>query len=268
MKKSLFTFLAMLLFASVLWAADTTYGPKVYKDSGGDREVVADGGVLKVESGGNITLESGSTLTLTGATSTGGTLTSPVITSGTLSGQTTLSVATLSGGATLSGIFTGGTLASPTVTAPTLSGTVTLSSATLSGDSSLVGTFTGGTLASQTITGATLTTATVTAPTVTLLDTTYNVSSHVFTTNDEWVMSATEAKSILLTITSGDSALVIKAPDVSGRLYAVRNATTGVLTAVTIKKSGGTGISIASGHTALVIHNGSDYIRLTEDQTH
>jgi len=112
-------------------------------------------------------------------------------------------------------------------------------------------------------------TAIITAPTVTSLDTTWAVSSHEYTTTADWEMSGTEAKSLLLTVTSGAGAgdRNVIAPDVSGRLYIVRNDTTAGGSAV-IKKSGGTGVSIASGKTATVIHNGSDYIRVTADQTH
>ena len=46
--------------------ADATYGPKVYKKDGGDREVVASGGSLDVESGGEIDIESGGSLKLAG----------------------------------------------------------------------------------------------------------------------------------------------------------------------------------------------------------
>jgi hypothetical protein len=43
--------------------ADATYQPKVYRDSNGNRQVVASGGIIKVESGGIIDLESGGYLT-------------------------------------------------------------------------------------------------------------------------------------------------------------------------------------------------------------
>lgn len=223
MKKLSIITILLLLLASVLWAADATYGPKFYRTDGGDKAVVASGGSIVVESGGALTLDSGSTLTGSGTMN----LTSPTITTGTLSGTVTLSTATLSGGATLSG------------------------------------TFTGGTLASQTLTGST-----ITSPTVTGIDTTYNVSTHEYTTDADWAMSATEAKSILLSVSSGSGALNIVAPDVSGRLYVVRNGSAGTVGSVTIKKSGGTGITIASGKTAILMHNGSDYIRVTADGTH
>lgn len=38
---------------------DTTVGPKVYREQGGDRQVVKSGGEIKVESGGIVNLESG-----------------------------------------------------------------------------------------------------------------------------------------------------------------------------------------------------------------
>ena len=50
---------------------DTTYGPKVYKDQGGDRLVVASGGSLVVESGGAID-DRGSPVTATISPAAGG----------------------------------------------------------------------------------------------------------------------------------------------------------------------------------------------------
>ena len=46
--------------------ADATYGPKVYRQQGGDRMVVASGGSLDVESGGEIDIESGGALKIAG----------------------------------------------------------------------------------------------------------------------------------------------------------------------------------------------------------
>lgn len=43
-----------------------TYQPKVYKEAGGDRQVIASGGELEVESGGWIDVESGGQLRLAG----------------------------------------------------------------------------------------------------------------------------------------------------------------------------------------------------------
>ena len=46
--------------------ADDTYQPKVYREQGGDRQVVASSGSLDVESGGEIDIESGGALKLAG----------------------------------------------------------------------------------------------------------------------------------------------------------------------------------------------------------
>ena len=54
MKKLILTILILLL-ASVGWAADATYQTKVYKDSGGDRQVVASGGEIMIEQDGLLT---------------------------------------------------------------------------------------------------------------------------------------------------------------------------------------------------------------------
>lgn len=45
-------------------AADTTYQSKVYRKNGGEELVVADGGIIRVESGGSIISESGAIMTL------------------------------------------------------------------------------------------------------------------------------------------------------------------------------------------------------------
>jgi hypothetical protein len=45
-------------------AADTTYQSKVYRKNGGEELVVADGGIIRIESGGSLIPESGAVLTL------------------------------------------------------------------------------------------------------------------------------------------------------------------------------------------------------------
>jgi hypothetical protein len=89
-------------------------------------------------------------------------------------------------------------------------------------------------------------------------------ASHVILAVEDWVLSTAEAVCALLTTSSGSHASII-APDTSGKVYIVRNAGLGT---VTIKKSGGSGVSIATGKTAIVLHNGSDYVRVTADATH
>lgn len=46
--------------------ADASYQPKVYRQQGGDRQVVASGGSLDIESGGEIDVESGGALKIAG----------------------------------------------------------------------------------------------------------------------------------------------------------------------------------------------------------
>ena len=46
--------------------ADTSYQPKVYREQGGARQVIASGGSLDVESGGDLDIESGGALKLAG----------------------------------------------------------------------------------------------------------------------------------------------------------------------------------------------------------
>ncbi len=163
MKKQLSIILILILFiASALWAADTTYGPKVYKDSGGDREVIASGGTIKTESGGNIDMEAGSTF------------------------------------------YTSG----------------------------------------------------------------FAAASKVFAAGEDWTLSTTELKSLLLTVSSGSgtpSIIDTTVAPITGKMFILRNAAN---IAVTLKQSGGTGVSVASGKTAIMINNGTDYVRVSGDATH
>lgn len=84
-----------------------------------------------------------------------------------------------------------------------------------------------------------------------------------------WTLSATEKRAAILYLynTSGTGSTIV-APSESGRVYTVFN-NSGY--AVTIKKSGGTGISIANGKVASVAyftsHASTDYMRLTADET-
>lgn len=59
MKKYLIILLVVLFIGTFVWAADVTYQTKVYHKAGGDEQVVADGGIITIESGGKITEESG-----------------------------------------------------------------------------------------------------------------------------------------------------------------------------------------------------------------
>ena len=57
--------------------ADLTYGPKVYRQQGGDRQVVASGGSCDVESGGEIDIESGGAFKIAGTDRTSALSTAP-----------------------------------------------------------------------------------------------------------------------------------------------------------------------------------------------
>lgn len=77
-----------------------------------------------------------------------------------------------------------------------------------------------------------------------------------------WTLSATEAICNFLEVTGSGSGTAIIAPDVTGRMYIVRNAV-GDGGTITIKKSSGTGVTIAAGYTAVVIHDGTDYRKVS-----
>ena len=82
----------------------------------------------------------------------------------------------------------------------------------------------------------------------------------------DWILSASEKKAALLVVTNADGAANIIVP-AENRQYTVRNASG---QAITIKKSGGTGVPIANGKTAVVRYSSSvaDYVRVTADATH
>lgn len=95
---------------------------------------------------------------------------------------------------------------------------------------------------------------------------TFAVSSKAITMSDDWVLSATEAKSTVLVISSGSGALsIVDLYIASGKVFVVRNE---MGATVTIKKSAGTGVEIASGKTAVVMCANNDYVRVTADATH
>lgn len=82
-----------------------------------------------------------------------------------------------------------------------------------------------------------------------------------------WAVSTAEKLYSMWIVTSGSNGTSVITVDggYTGRLLIVRNASNGILT---IKESGQTGISIAKGTTAVIMHNGTDYIRITADATH
>lgn len=84
-----------------------------------------------------------------------------------------------------------------------------------------------------------------------------------------WTLSTTEQRAKVLYMKScGGTGSSIVAPSEEGRIYTVFNHCGYT---VTIKKSGGTGVSIANGKVASVMYFTSsattDYMRITADQT-
>jgi hypothetical protein len=76
----------------------------------------------------------------------------------------------------------------------------------------------------------------------------------------DWVLSADESKCALLIVSNAGANANIIAPDAPALFFVINNKTTKV---ITIKKSGGTGATIAASKTALVMHNGTDYMKIT-----
>lgn len=113
--------------------------------------------------------------------------------------------------------------------------------------------------ATQTLTGKTLTSPVVTTPDFTLGVTTHDYGGAAVA----WTLSASELKATLLTVSNANGAADIIAPNTSGKVYILVNSSG---QAITIKKSAGTGVTVANTKTATVIHNGTDYIRVTADQ--
>jgi hypothetical protein len=88
------------------------------------------------------------------------------------------------------------------------------------------------------------------------------------TASGEWTLSATEQRAALIYVRNAGGATSIVAPSETGRVYTVFNNSG---QNVTIKKSGGVGITIANGKVATVMYfqsNAStDYMRVTADAT-
>ena len=89
-------------------------------------------------------------------------------------------------------------------------------------------------------------------------------------TGVDYTLSAAEALCNILIVTGSPSGKSIVAPTVSTSgvsvLYTVRNAGADSASVV-IKKSAGTGVTVATGKTAEVFWPGSDYARKTPDAT-
>ena len=91
-------------------------------------------------------------------------------------------------------------------------------------------------------------------------------AAHIFALAEDWALSAAEMLKTLLIATSGSgNANIVVTGGSTGDVKIVRNESNGT---VTIKEAGQSGVSIASGSTAVVMHNGVTYIRVTGDAAH
>lgn len=284
MKKYLLLVFAVCLVATLALAADTTYTTKFYVQQGGDRAVVASGGSLDVESGGEIDVESGGSLKLAGTavtstatelnklagisgdvitttntkTMTNKTLTTPVIGS-IYTDATKDKLMTLPDTAsdTLAAIAATQTLTNKTLTTPVLS------SFYQDAGKTLLVTVPATTDTLATLNGAeTLANKTLTSPIVNTPSIVQSVAFHDYgTSSADWTLSATEQKAVLLWVTNAGATSDIIAPE-EARIFFVYNNSG---QSVTIKKSGGTGITVANAMVAGVIYASGDYVRLTPD---
>lgn len=115
-------------------------------------------------------------------------------------------------------------------------------------------------------------TLTASTPALTTPDISYGVTAHAISATETWTMTAAEEKTSLLVITSGSAGTTTVSiyPSgittcTNGRVYWIRNASNN---SVVIKRSGGTGVTVASSKTAGVFCYSNDFYRLSADATH
>jgi len=122
-------------------------------------------------------------------------------------------------------------------------------------------TLTNKTLTTPVISGAvTLAAPIVTSPDITHLQATVDYGTgHADATLSA---AAIKASTIICTGTVDTAGAGLIAPAVAGRRYVVVNQSAQT---ITIKKTGGTGVGIATGKAAIVEYVGSDYVRITAD---
>ena len=109
----------------------------------------------------------------------------------------------------------------------------------------------------------TLTLKTLTAPVITAPDLTLGVASHDYAgAAAAWTLSAAELKASRIIVTNANGAVDAIATPTAGKMYIILN-TSGQ--ALTFKATGQTGVVLASTKSAIVIGNGTDFIRVTAD---
>lgn len=119
------------------------------------------------------------------------------------------------------------------------------------------------TLTNKTIDSSTLNSPVINTPTVSQPDVTYGQASHNYGGgSSDWTLSSGEQKASTLVVTNSSGAANIIAPSVAGKRYTVINDTG---YNITIKKTGGAGVTIAAGKAAIVEYIGNDYRRISAD---
>ena len=104
---------------------------------------------------------------------------------------------------------------------------------------------------------------TLESPVITDPDITQSIVTGIDTSEADVTLDDTQKKAAILVVSASNTSKAIIAP-AENRAYWVVNGD--VTNAVKIKCSGKTGVSIATGKTALVYFNGTDYAKLTADQ--
>ena len=113
--------------------------------------------------------------------------------------------------------------------------------------------------AAQTLTNKTLTSPVINSPDLTLgVSSVHNYSSG----HADWELSAGELATTIVSCSNADQAVNAIATPTAGKVYIVTN---GSGYALTFKASGQTGVEIANAKTAIVMGNGTDFIRVTGD---
>ncbi len=90
-----------------------------------------------------------------------------------------------------------------------------------------------------------------------------NASIHDFaSTMTTWTLSTTEQKCFYLTGISASGTVNVIGPNTSGKIYAMYNWSGAPMV---FRTSATSGVVIANAKRAMLIHNGTEYIRLTAD---
>jgi hypothetical protein len=109
----------------------------------------------------------------------------------------------------------------------------------------------------------TLTNKTLAAPAITSPNTVQAVAAHDYgAAHADWTLSASEEKTGVLSVSNADDAVNAIATPTEGRFYTVIN---GSGQALTVKADGETGIVIANAKAAILMGDGTDFVRITAD---